>query len=91
VDVQGTEAESIQQFDIVLVTHEGKKKLKFPYMRPIILGTSKSDMMINGRYVDEKGNEYRALSKKQFVSIGKCCDAISIPKILILTGSILPA
>jgi len=48
-------------------------------------------MMINGRYVDEKGNEYRALSKKQFVSIGKCCDAISIPKILILTGSILPA
>lgn len=88
--IQGIEVESIHQFDVVLVTHEGKKKLKFPYMRPVILGTSKSDMMINGRYVDEKGNQYRALSKTQFVSIYKCYDAIGIPKILILTGSISP-
>jgi hypothetical protein len=88
--IQGTEVESIQQFDIVLVTHEGKKKLKTPYMRPVMLGTSKSDMRTNGRYVDEKGNEYMALSKNQFVSVGKCLDSIGIPKILILTGSKFP-
>lgn len=91
VDIQGPEVESIRQFEVVLVTHQNKKKLKQPYMFPVILGTSKSDMMINGRYVDEKGIEYRALSKKQFISVGKCYDAIGIPKILILTGSILPA
>jgi hypothetical protein len=47
-------------------------------------------MRTNGRYVDEKGNEYMALSKNQFVSVGKCLDSIGIPKILILTGSKFP-
>jgi hypothetical protein len=88
--IEGVEVESIQQFDVVLVTHEGKKELKFPYMRPVILGTPKTEMMVNGRYFDEKGNEYMALSKKQFVSRGKCHNTIGIPKILILTGSIFP-